>query len=274
MPDSAAIHWAALAAAWAKQGTPLRPGPEDAGRYRQAVSTHRPGDGGRRSVLLLGVTRELATLAWPYPVELTAADNSLSMIQALWERDSADRRVACADWRALPFGDRSMDVAVGDGCLSVIEFPGAARPFSRELHRVLGPDGLLVLRLFCRPEAGESLDAVHGALAAGAIDNPHCLRWRIAMAVQGSDVDRGVTRDEIWRAYQPMAAEARAMAGRFAWAPEALELFDAYRGGELRLHFPTIAEAAAAMPEFHLTGVTLGQYAMGERFPVVCLRPA
>ena len=274
MPGSAATHWAALAAAWAKQGPPLRPGPEDVERYRQAVSMHRPGDAGRRSVLLLGVTREIATLAWPYPVELTAADNSLSMIRALWKHDSGHRRVACADWRALPLREGSLDVAAGDGCLSVIAFPQAARTMSRELRRVLRPDGLLALRLFCRPEADESVGSVHEALAAGAIDNPHCLRWRIAMAVQGGDTGRGVSRDVIWRAYQPMAGDARRMADRFAWAPEALELFENYRGGALRLHFPTLAESVAAMAEFRLGGVSQGRYAMGERFPILSLRPA
>ncbi len=268
----ASPHWAAIARQWGHQGPPLRPHPDDIALMSAAAASAVGAGSGERRLLLLGVTQEIATAEWPFPARLFAADHAFGMISALWPGNRPARQVACADWRRLPLADGSMDVALGDGCLSAMPFPQPAREFSREVRRVLKQDGLLVLRLFCRPAATESVEDVNAALRDGRIGSPHVFRWRLAMAVQGDDPARGARLSEIWDAYRAMVPDAVDLTRRFGWPAEALALFEHYRARDARYSFPSIEEVVQAMPEFSLFAAAHGRYELAERCPVVSLR--
>lgn len=268
----ASPHWAAIARQWGDQGPPLRPHPDDIALMSAAASRAAGAGSGERRLLLLGVTEEIATARWPFPARLFAADHAFGMISALWPGNTPARQVACADWRRLPLGDAVVDIALGDGCLSAMPFPQPAGEFSREVRRVLKPDGVLVLRLFCRPAVSETLEEVAAALGEGRIGSPHAFRWRLAMAVQGADPARGARLAEVWDAFRSMVREPADLARRFAWRPEALALFEHYRDRDTRYSFPSIEEVLAAMPEFALLEAAHGRYELAERCPVVSLR--
>ncbi len=61
-------------------GPPLRPAAEDVRHVQQSVARFLPSEGAtRRRALLLGVTPELARIAWEPPVQLLAVDKSQGM---------------------------------------------------------------------------------------------------------------------------------------------------------------------------------------------------
>ncbi|MCX5742901.1 MAG: class I SAM-dependent methyltransferase, partial [Proteobacteria bacterium] len=109
-------HWVHHARQWARIGAPLRPGPED-------VAIMASLTGGVRRALLLGVTPELATLAWPADATLVAVDRSRAMIGAIFPSTQIRAQALVGDWCALPLADGAIDLAVGDGCLTNLPYP-------------------------------------------------------------------------------------------------------------------------------------------------------
>ncbi|MCB1717874.1 MAG: methyltransferase domain-containing protein, partial [Candidatus Competibacteraceae bacterium] len=221
-------------------------------------------------VLLLGVTPELATLPWPAGTELVAIDRSAAMIGALFPTTGvpAGARAARGEWLALPRADRSVDLAVGDGCLSNLGFAADYRRFAAELARVLADDGRLLLRLFAAPPAPESLAEIGAALAAGAIGSMHALKWRLAMAVQPAH--RNVAVVDIRRAFDELVVDRAALAARTGWPDDVIATIDNYRGSSLVYSFPTADEVDAALaPALVRVHRHAPAYELGDRCPTV-----
>lgn len=220
--------------------------------------------------LLLGATPELAGVATRAASSLTAVDRSHAMLAAVFPAGVGERVVG--DWRALPCRDRAFDWIVGDGCASLLVFPADYARLARELHRVLAPDGELVLRLFALPEVPESLAAVVADLAANRIGNFHILKWRLAMAIQPAS--RNVAVAEILDVFDRVAPDRTGLGRTTGWAPDTIATIDAYRGSTVTYSFPTVAEArdALAVRFVEVTRVVPG-YELGDRCPTLVLRP-
>ena len=227
--------------------------------------------GGAPRVLLLGVTPELATLRWPPGTRLRAIDRSQAMIDAIFPAGlPIDAAAVLGDWLALPCAAASIDLALGDGSSSLLEFPAGYRKLATELRRVLARDGRVVLRLFTAPDQHEPLPAVAAALAAGAIHSLHALKWRIAMAIQPAD--RNVAVVEILRAFEGMVPDRGALAQRTGWAPETIATIDVYRESNIVYSFPTLTEVRAVFDDFVETACHTPRYELGARCPTLVLR--
>jgi SAM-dependent methyltransferase len=217
--------------------------------------------------LLLGVTPELAGAAWPDGTTLCAVDRARTMIDALFAHGPG-RAAVVGDWRGLPLPAGSIDLAVGDGCLTNLAFPAGYRALAAELGRVLAADGRAVLRLFATPARRESLDEV--AAAIGAIAGFHAFKWRLAMAI--TPADRSVRIDDVWHAFAAMCPDRDALAARTGWPRAVIDTIDAYRGSAVVYSFPTEDEAAAAMSEhLRVIGCTRPAYELGDRCPTLVL---
>src|SRR3954454_13560901 len=107
-------HWSLNAQRWALLGPPLRPSLEDTAAAVKALA--RWGDVPARA-MVLGVTPELVTLPWPAGSIVYAVDRVRPMIDHVLP-PGPDRQAIVADWCDLPLAARSIDVAVGDGCLA------------------------------------------------------------------------------------------------------------------------------------------------------------
>lgn len=265
--------WRAHARQWRWLGSPLRPAPEDIEFVERAVfewyDRAHP-----RSVraLLLGVTPELALMEWPAHTRLTAVDRSAPMIGAVWPGAALGQPAVRGVWTSLPLAARSQHVAVGDGCLVLLAAREYAAFFS-ELGRVLTRGGLLVLRVFLRPETPEPVSAVLNDLARGRIASVHAFKWRLAMALHGG-LEAGVLLSAIWEAAQPALADAAGLERRLGWPREAIGTLEAYRGSATRYTFPTLDEARAALaPYFEESSYHAPEYELGERCPTLVLRP-
>lgn len=263
-------HWTLHARQWALVGPPLRPCPEDVAIATAAIAGWTAAHARAPRALLLGVTPELATMAWPAGTALTAVDRARAMIGALFAAGPG-RRAVVGDWRALPLPAAAIDLALGDGCLPNLAFPDGYRALAGELARVLAPGGVLVTRLFVSPPAREALGAVAEDLRAGAIHSFHALKWRLAMAV--TPEDRNVPVTAIRDAFDALVPDRAALARASGWAPAVIDTIDAYRGSARVYAFPTLAETRAALGE-HLVeiGCHTPGYELGDRCPSLVLR--
>lgn len=265
-------HWPHHARQWARIGPPLRPDRDDVAITRGELAAWTASAGRAPRALILGVTPELAALPWPPGTALTGVDRALAMIDAVWPRDRVPpgARAVAGEWTALPLADRTVDLALGDGVLSNLAFPGGYAALAAELHRVLDRDGRVVVRVFAAPARPVALAEVAAALAAGAVASVHALKWQLAMAIQRAD--RNVAVAAILDAFDALVPDRDALAARTGWSRDAIDTVDAYRGSTLRYSFPTLDEVVAAVAA-HLTCATVHAADRESRYPTVAFTP-
>ncbi len=273
-PPDARDHWPLHAAQWARIGPPLRPCADDVAIVEREVAAWAAVRGRAPRALLLGVTPELATMAWPAGTTLDAIDRSAAMVGAVFPTTGTPpaARARVGEWLALPHDAGGLDVVVGDGCLCCLPFPAGVAALASELGRVLAADGLAVLRLFAAPANAERLDDVAAAMWAGELASFHALKWRIAMAIQPPD--RNVRVSDILAAFDAIAPDRAALADRTGWPLDTIGTIDAYRGSPAVYAFPTVAEQLEALA-VTLASVTTHTptYELGDRCPTIVLRP-
>lgn len=271
-PNDQRGHWDQLAQRFHQIGSPMRPSPADTQIIEEAVAKWYTGDAkGRLKALLCGVTPEIAGMAWPEGTELLAVDQSEMMVRLVWPGDLAGRRRAeCGDWLKLPQVERWFHLVVGDGCFSCMDYPDGYRALAASLHRVLQQQGLLIMRLFVRPEEREQPRAVFEDLLAGRIRSFHTLRWRLMMALQ-EDPREGVPVGEVLRAWKEEGIDWDTVVARTGWPAEAMHTV---LNTDTRFSFPTLREVRAALSDyFEASAVHVGQYELAERCPTVVFRP-
>lgn len=267
-------NWVLASAQWSSVRPPLKPGPADIG-FSEAWIQRRSAELGRAPrAVLLGVTPELAGCAWPPGTRLRAIDISQAMIDSLWPAPGLpeDAAAICADWRAMPLPDGDADLMVGDGCFALLPYPAEGRRFCAEARRVLAPGGLIVTRVFLRPDQSESLAEIQAELAAGRIGSVHVLKWRLAAAVQPSAA-QGARLGDIYAAWGEIEAAAATSLGRPGWSPDEVASLQRYRDNPACYIFHSRAEFEGLIaPDFELVEVYTGAYELGERCPSYVLR--
>lgn len=269
-------HWRSFAGQWAMLGSPLRPCAEDV-RIVEAMlagETDLFGAAAKKRAWLLGVTPEIATAYWPQDVGLFAVERIRAMIDSVWPGDTDSRHAICADWLRAPFADESFDLAIGDGCLTAVGFPGDLSALLASVHRCLRADGCLMLRLFCRPDVAEAPDAVIAALRSGTIGSFHAFKWRLAMAVQGMDDAPDVAVDAVWQIWNAARIDMRALAAARGWPPEQVGTMEFYQGSAARYNFMRYDDTIRHLQRagFDLAATRTGSYELAERCPHILLR--
>lgn len=267
--------WERQAAQWRQVGAPLRPSGEDLSLYESVLLGCTAAKDRRLRGLLLGVTPELAGLAWPAGTDLVAVDRCAEMIERVWPGFPVPGRGATlADWLALPLPDRSRDVVIGDGSLNVIRYPDQTLGVLESAGRVLAADGRMVVRVFARPETAETTAEVFEAAMAGRIRGFHAFKLRLLMAVQGSEQIELRTGDT-WQCWDREGPGPEALAARTGWPPDQISTIDAYRDQDTTYSFPTLAELRALVARSPLqeVGCSAGSYELAERCPRLVFAP-
>jgi SAM-dependent methyltransferase len=267
--ESRPRHWDAYAARWQLIGPPLRPAATDIEYLRTSVARFSPAP---KAALLLGVTPEIAEMAWPPGCQLVAADRSEGMVRAVWPGDTARRRAVVEDWFALEVPEAPFDVVVGDGVFTLLEFPTGYVRLARALGGLVRPGGLLSLRLFCRVAPSEALELVLGDAFAGRVGNFNVFKWRLAMALQG-DTTRGVRLADVYRAFVARTGGAPALASRTGWPEAIIGSIEAYRDVDERYSYSTEREVEGCLAQdFELVETWYPSYELGERCPHLSFR--
>jgi len=273
--DSAKSYWQGLAQSYAAAGAPLRPSREDIEFLESAMAecaARRKPEHLR--ALLLGVTPDIAAMRWPEGTRLTAADNSFSMVRAVWPGNVPGRRLGvCANWLALPVRESSCDAVIGDGSMNCVRFPAGFRALAESVRGVLREDGISVLRCYTRPVPGEGPDEVFEDLRRGEIVSFHHFKFRLLMAMQES-TEQGIAVAEVYREWMERKVDLGALSGRAGWEKKTIDTMELYRGRETVHTFPSMAEFRSVLSEhFEELGVSSPSYSLSERCPVLVLRP-
>lgn len=148
-----------LFAVWNQLRPPLRPSPQEIAWFAQSW----PDTAGAR-VLVQGATPELIDLALRKKASrVVAMDINKPIFEAMRQLGRQDwSRVECLaqDWCAvLPDLDGHFDVVLGDGSLTMLDFPAEWDQAFSAVHRYLSPGGVLALRLSFQPEEPFDLES-------------------------------------------------------------------------------------------------------------------
>lgn len=268
-------HWDDVAYHWHAFGSPLRPSPRDIDTMEHSVREWQGRHASRAPrVVMLGVTPEIASMAWPSGTELAAIDRSETMIRRVWPGDVPSQRTAvCVDWFDYDYGRGYNDIVIGDGHFTILRFPDQCRALARRIAASLAPGGLLVTRLFLHPDQRESAAEVLHDLAGDRIGSIHAFKFRLAMALQTS-ATRGVRMGDVFDAWQASGIDPDALGARRGWPRRVIDTLRCYERKDARLAFPTAAEMRTVMAEFfEAVSEVHGDYEMGERCPVVTYQP-
>ena len=215
-------------------------------------------------VLLLGITRALAALG----CNLTALDKSAMQIQRMWPGDDRSRRAVLGDWRNMQRPSFLYSAAIGDGCLSTLEWPGEYRDVLARVADALEPGGRLVIRCFIAPEGPESLEQIVADVLARRETDVHATRWRVAMAA--ADANGAISSSDLaatWRRVFPPLPELAAWTG---WGLADMELLmDSFGRAKLHYSFVTRAAVVQTLPPRLVNArfVPSGDYPLAERCP-------
>ena len=221
------------------------------------------------SALLLGVTQEIARMRWPAGTRLVAADRSLAMIQSLWPGDALGYPAFCAEWNALPVRDRSHDIVIGDGAFNIMPDPDGHHALAAVIARILRPGGVMLMRVFLRPDHAEPAATAIEDLWQGRIGNFHVFKWRLAQSLQG-DSSAGVRLADIWDAWRAAVPDPQRLAERLGWPLEVLATIDNYRDALARYTFPTLSEVRALFDQRFVEQMcAFPSYELGERCPTL-----
>lgn len=259
--ESAGPHWRSYAQLWQHIKSPLRPCSQDLNFIEKNLAriTGKTANG-----ILLGVTQEISRKTW-HNFKITCVDNEMAMIKRVWGDESTPPAI-CADWFNLPFPENTFDIALGDGSLNVILYKDYLK-ISEQLNRVLTPEGLFSVRVYVQPKIPEDLDGVIKDLPR--IPNFHAFKWRLAMAVQAGNTEKGVKLADIWKTYSQYFNDCK-LALLTGWPIEEISTINAYRDNNTVYSFPRVNEVISVFSSnFNFVNSQTGTYELAERCPTL-----
>ena len=259
-------------------GSPLRPESVEIAFMEQKVRDWITAHPHHRqsSALVLGVTTEIVGMDWPDPVELTAVDESESMIEEFWPGDKAGKRTLIqGNWFDFPAEQHSFDFILGDGVFNIPEFPKGYATLARRMAGLLKPDGVMIVRLFTQLENKEDPQDIVTEIKASESYDYWSMRYRFITSLQKSAQTgifagtvptnrelekRGISGDEFIQKTKHKAIPMPEL------PPEGMD--------GLLINFPTQNEFIETLAEyFQVTEVGYGEHAMAYRCPIYCLTP-
>jgi SAM-dependent methyltransferase len=246
--------------------------------------------------VLLGVTPELALLPLPRGSKLQAVERVPEMIAQVWPREALAAQAAeetteqavsqsaagtpqhplrfatVGTWQALPYGDASVDLVLGDRCFTALRDEQSYDLLCTELRRVLRPGGLFLHRFFIQAEKQETTAQVQTALLAGEISSFEVFRWRFAMALT-DPVTHIVDVRRIWDELCAAFADGLSTLESYGFKHDVVSTLAHYRDSPARYSFlPRKVLERHLRAVFSLEDVRFPKYELGERCPLVVCR--
>jgi SAM-dependent methyltransferase len=224
--------------------------------------------------LVFGATDTIATMRWPDDTAVTIVDWSTSMARRIRSNAALPKNALMvrADWRELPIGTGSVDIAIGDGSSGVLPSRDDAVLYFNELHRALRPGGTYCERSFCRPDRRKDVDELFHDLASGRLPNLDCFRLVLAMTIQGDSPD-GVSLKQVWAVWNERIPDPHALRERRGWTEHAIRNFESWRDNDGRYsyysrhYFLQLVE-----PWFDVIECDEPSYPSGDYFPRILMR--
>jgi SAM-dependent methyltransferase len=256
-------HWKDYYRAWSQLTPPLRPHPQ----VVAAVAAEIGDTPGR--TLLLGVTPELADIA----DDLVAVDRNYSLVSHVWPGNTQARRAMVGDWLNTNFTPGSFTTCLGDGSLSVVEFPRGTLLLCERIYEALRSGGRFVGRVYLAPEPGETVATVKAAAGSGAIRNFHAFKLRLAMAIAAEAGRVQVGVNEIFAVFQDLFGDRDELVRLTGWDRRHIDTIDYYENSSVAYSFPTRRQLLSVIPRnfANVRMVEAGTYELAERSPLLVM---
>ncbi|WP_159098911.1 class I SAM-dependent methyltransferase [Aquabacterium olei] len=204
---------------------------------------------------------------------MTAVDRCPEMIRSVWPADHVPTtfRVTQAEWTALPLANHAVDAVIGDGITTVLPRWEEIDTVLSEVHRVLRPGGLALMRLFVKPVDSESPDQLLKSLLCGPTLGFHSFKLRLLMALQPS-LSAGVAPRDAYRWWKDLEATHPEALVRHAWTQDQRHTISFYEASPDRYWFPTEAELTRSFVKyFTVKEVIYSSYESADRCPLFVL---
>lgn len=255
--------WASFHCRRSGQSVPLKPH-EDVCAF---IRTRLRGFGER--VLLLGSTPELADLA----DRTVAVDSSEESLALIWPGNGPARYAARANWLALPCAAGMFSAVIGDGSLNCLEYPHGYLRLFEEMARILRPGGRAVIRIYVRPEVGESIAHIRNEVLAGRVGHVDALKWRLAHALCSARKQSNLPVTSIYHAFEDVFPDRQLLRRLTGWSDAQLERVDAYANLPDVFSFPSARQLLALVPSAFAHGALYhtGAYELAERCPMLVM---
>ncbi len=244
---------------WAGLKPPLRPNNEIVAALRNAIQGHA------QHVLLLGVTPELV----PIGDTLVAVDKSERMISLVWPGDTPTRHAVLDNWLTMPPPAQKFSAVIGDGSIDAIRHTEYETLFA-QLEATLLPGAVLAVRIYERPDPGETVAQVRQQTLSGKVAGFHAFKWRLAMAVAAERGAADVPVTKIHDAFEKQFHDRAELSRATGWSLQQIGEIDAYVGQASVFSFPTRREILTTLPRTFANPrfAVSGTYELAERCPI------
>lgn len=160
---------------------------------------------------------------------------------------------------------------MGDGISTVLPDWCAMDGILSELHRVCAPGSTVILRLFVKPDAPDSLEQLMEDLEVGRIQSFHAFKLRLLMVLQ-HDLAHGVRPRQAWETWHKLRRQHGACIEARQWPAQVMSTIEAYASSNDTYWFPRLGEALQAF-ERHFTPreIHYSDVEMGGRCPLFVL---
>ena len=171
----------------------------------------------------------------------------------------------------MPVESHSVDLVLGDGCLSLLDYPAGYEALIRETRRVLTVGGRWLLRVFARPELPETVANVEEALFAGRVGSFDSVKWRLATALQES-LRQGVGLSDVLETWRTVSSRVGKLPSSSGWDRKSVATIEAYEGSSMRYTFPSLSEIREMVKRsYREIACSTPSYELGDRFPTIML---
>jgi SAM-dependent methyltransferase len=253
-------HWHSLFQAWSNLSTPVRVS-ADAIASIKAEVVEMTGP-----ILVLGLTAGLMDAG----TDITAVDQSRTLVGELWPGNTPGRRAVVGDWLRLPFEAASFAACIGDGSLISFDYPDRLQSVLAEVARCLKPGGRFACRVFLAPDAATSFADIEAAAQNRQISFQH-FKFKFAMAI-GAELDNPNVRvssiPEFFDVKYPDRGKLAAISG---WDRAEIDTVDIYRESQANYAFPTRNQLLSVIPLAldHARLVPVPNHPMGNEWPIL-----
>lgn len=259
-------------------GSPLRPEPAEISFMQREVRQWLDAHAGQRKTraLVLGVTEEIVGMEWPESVEVTAVDESASMIDAFWPGDIPGRRTLIrGNWFDFPAATSSFDLVVGDGVFNIPEFPHGYAQLAQRMHSLLKPDGLMIVRVFTQLDEKEKPEDIIAEIKSSERYDYWPMRYRFITSLQAS-AEAGIYSGTLPtdRALERYGVGADEFTAKTDHKRIPLPVLPPDGMDGLLINFPTCKQFVEALSaHFGVKRIGYGDHELASRCPVYCLSP-
>jgi SAM-dependent methyltransferase len=230
-------HWHGLFNAWSKLATPVRVSAEVIAAIKAEVAEVTG------PMLVLGLTSGLMD-AGP---DITAVDQSRTLVDRLWSGNTPGRRAVVGDWLRLPFEAGSFAACIGDGSLISFDYPERLQALLAEVARCLRPGAKFACRVFLAPDPPQRFADLEAAIRSGPITfQLFKLKFAAAIGAELGNPNVGVA--SIPEFFDAQFPDRDRLAAATGWDRAEIDTVDIYRKSGATYAFPTRKQLLAVLP--------------------------